>query len=51
MKITVIILVYNQEALIRRAVKSIPDNSDIEILIIDDGSSDDTWSKMLTVRE
>lgn len=51
MKITVIIPVYNQEALIRRAVKSIPDNKDIEILIIDDGSSDDTWSKMLTIRE
>lgn len=51
MKITVIIPVYNQEQLIRRAVKSIPDREDLEIIIIDDGSTDDTWTKMLMVRE
>lgn len=42
-KITVIIPVYNQEKLIERAIKSIPVRDDIEIIVIDDGSTDKTF--------
>lgn len=46
-KITVIIPVYNQESLVIRALDSIPADDEIEILVIDDGSTDDTWDKLL----
>lgn len=42
MKLSIIIPVYNQEDLLRRAVESIPENDDIEVLIINDGSTDGT---------
>ena len=42
MKLSVIIPVYNQESLILRAIKSIPPFSDIEIIVIDDCSTDGT---------
>lgn len=43
-KLTVIIPVYNQEELVVRALDSIPARDDIEVIVIDDGSTDDTWS-------
>ena len=46
-KCTVIIPVYNQEKLIIKAIESIPRRSDIEIIVIDDGSTDRTWDNLL----
>lgn len=48
MKLSVIIPVYNQEDLIRRAIASVPDVPEIEVIVIDDGSTDGT---METIRE
>lgn len=42
-KCTVIIPVFNQENLVVRAIESIPKRDDIEIIVIDDGSTDNTW--------
>lgn len=50
MKLSVIIPAYNMESLIERAIKSIPARDDIEVIVIDDGSSDDTWNKILMTR-
>ena len=47
-KITVIIPCYNEQDLIGRALDSIPVSKDIQFVIIDDGSTDDSWSKILT---
>ena len=47
MKISVIIPVYNQEKLVIRALESIPKTNDIEIIVINDGSSDNTWINLL----
>lgn len=41
-KISVIIPVYNQEKLVSRAIDSIPKRKDIEIIVIDDKSTDNT---------
>lgn len=41
-KISVIIPVYNQEVLILKALDSIPKNDDIEIIVINDCSTDNT---------
>lgn len=41
-KVSVLIPVWNQEQLIIRALDSIPDRDDIEILVCDDGSTDGT---------
>lgn len=46
-KLTVVIPVYNQENLITRALKSIPNREDIEIIVINDGSTDATHDKIL----
>ena len=43
MKISVIIPVYNQPILLRRAVESIPLEEDLEVIIVDDASTDNTW--------
>ena len=41
-KISIIIPVYNQEELVIRALDSIPkQRDDIEVMVIDDGSTDD----------
>lgn len=40
--LTVIIPVYNQEKMVLEAIKSIPARNYIEILVIDDGSTDNT---------
>lgn len=46
-KVSVIIPVFNQEKLIIRAIESIPKRSDVEIIVIDDGSTDKTWDNLL----
>lgn len=46
-KVSVIIPVYNQEKLIIKAIESIPKRSDVEIIVIDDGSTDNTWNELL----
>ena len=43
-KVSVIIPVYNQEKLLTRCIKSVPKRWDIEIIIVDDGSTDKTTS-------
>lgn len=50
-KITVIIPVFNQEELVIRALDSIPARNDIEIIVIDDASIDNTWNNLLEYRE
>ena len=50
-KVSVIIPVYNQEKLIIKAIESIPKRSDIEIIVIDDGSTDNTWNELLKYTE
>jgi glycosyltransferase involved in cell wall biosynthesis len=50
-KISVIIPVYNQEDLVLRAINSIPIRDDIEIIVIDDGSTDNTWANLISYRE
>ena len=49
--LTVIVPVYNQEKLVIRALESIPERNDIEIIVIDDGSTDNTWNMLLKYRE
>lgn len=49
-KVSVIIPVYNQEKLVIRALDSIPKRDDIEIIVIDDGSTDNTWNNLLNYR-
>lgn len=51
MKLTVIIPVFNQEELVIRALESIPNRDDIEIIVIDDGSTDNTWNNLLEYRK
>lgn len=47
MKLSIIIPVYNQEELIIRCLDSIPARNDIEIIIIDDKSTDRTYQNLL----
>lgn len=49
--LTVIIPVYNQEKLVIRALESIPKRDDIETIVIDDGSTDNTWNILLKYRD
>lgn len=49
-KVTVIIPVYNQEKLILRALESIPERDDINVIVIDDGSTDGTWRTLWTAK-
>jgi len=49
-KLSVIIPVYNQEKLIKRALLSIPCRDDIEVIVIDDCSTDDTLYSVRTVQ-
>lgn len=46
-KVSVIIPVYNQEKLVIRALESIPKRDDIEIIVINDKSTDNTWDNIL----
>lgn len=50
-KISVIIPVYNQQDLVIKAIDSIPKRNDIEIIVIDDGSLDNTWNNLLEYRD
>lgn len=47
-KLTVIIPCYNEHDLIDRALKSVPIAKDVQVIVIDDGSTDDCWSRILT---
>lgn len=42
-KVSVVIPVYNQEELIGKAIDSIPITNEVEIIVIDDGSTDKTF--------
>ena len=43
-KVSIIIPAYNVEDLITRAMDSVPRRHDLEILVCDDGSTDNTWA-------
>lgn len=43
-KISVIMPVYNQDDLLERALKSVPLAKDIQVILLDDGSTDGSWS-------
>ena len=49
-KISAIIPCYNQQDLVIKAIESIPKRNDIEIIVIDDGSTDNTWNNLLEYR-
>ena len=49
-KLSVIIPAYNQEQLVLQAIDSIPERNDIEIIVIDDCSFDDTFECCYIVR-
>ena len=42
MKVSVVIPVYNQQDLVIRCIKSIPIREDVEIIVVNDGSTDST---------
>ena len=42
MKVSVIVPVYNQPVLVKRALDSVPFDENIEIVVVDDGSTDNT---------
>lgn len=42
-KITIIIPVYNEEQLLLRALESVPKNTDTQLILLDDGSTDASW--------
>lgn len=46
-KVSVIIPVYNQENLVIKAIESVPTRDDVEIVVIDDGSTDNTWNNLI----
>lgn len=46
-KLSVVVPVYNQEDLILRALYSVPNRNNIEIIIVNDGSTDKTHNKIL----
>ena len=43
MLLSIIIPVYNRADLILKCLDSIPDRTDTEIIVVDDGSTDNTW--------
>ncbi len=49
-KVSVVIPVYNQEELVIKAVDSIPKRDDIEIIVINDASTDKTWENLIKYR-
>jgi len=50
-KVSVIIPVYNQEYLIERCLNSIPKRKDIEIIVVNDGSFDETLQVLELYKE
>lgn len=51
MKLSILIPVYNQEALVIRALDSLPLRDDMEILVRDDGSTDGTLANLRRYRD
>lgn len=47
MKLSVVIPVWNQEVLVLRALDHIPQRDDVEVLVRDDGSTDNTYKNLL----
>ena len=45
-KVSIVIPVYNQEELVLRALDSIPKRKDLELIIIDDQSTDASWDSV-----
>ena len=43
-KLTIIIPTYNRAELLKRALASVPLSKEYQVIVIDDGSSDNTWS-------
>ena len=43
-KVSVVIPAYNAETTIEKAINSVPDRDDVEIIVVDDGSTDKTAS-------
>ena len=50
MKLSVLIPVYEQEELVIKALDSLPRRNDVEILVCDDGSNDNTLSNLLAYK-
>ena len=50
-KLSIMVPVYNQADLLLEALNSIPKRNDIEVLIIDDCSTDNTWEVMSNWRD
>ena len=50
-KVSVIIPCYNQEELVIKCIDSVPKRDDIEIIAINDGSTDDTYKSLLKCKE
>jgi dolichol-phosphate hexosyltransferase len=52
MKLSVVIPVYNEEATVAAAVKSVLDVDypcEMEVVLVDDGSTDGTWEKLAAI--
>ena len=49
--LSIIITVYNQQNLVLRCLDSIPVRDDIEVIVVDDGSTDNTWNNLLKYQE
>jgi len=49
MKYSIIIPHYNSVALLERLLKSIPERTDTEVLVIDDGSDDAEWERLCSL--
>ena len=47
LKVSVIIPVFNQEELVIKAIESIPKRDEVEIIVIDDCSTDNTWDNLV----
>ena len=45
-KVSVIVPCYNQEELVIKALDSIPKRNDVQIIVIDDGSTDNSWTSI-----
>ena len=51
MKVSVIIPVYNQEELVIKCLNSIPKRDDVEIIVVNDGSTDGTLTALTTYKK
>ena len=48
--LSVLIPVYNQEELIKKAINSIPQRNDLEVIIVDDASTDKTVQSIESIK-